>query len=307
LIQDLHKFEQQLRSLIDELENFEEIAKYLKPLPGDIPKVHNMDIFGDTISLKGIIGGDHIVYVDFNKRYDLDALIKDVKNRGRNDIAERLEKNRKKAGILLADVSGHRITDALLTGMLHQAFLLGVIYELKYRGTVTVDLFENINTRFYNSSAVGKYITMIYGEISETGSFHFFSAGHPPPIVFSYDFNKIVEISKDRLTTFPPIGTMSSKEQLHIEFHDNLLGYKEKYTINELNLMGKGDIMILYSDGLSEHTDENGEEYFKTRLENKLRELKDLASKDIFLSIRDDLLRFSSPADDLSFIVIKRS
>jgi serine phosphatase RsbU (regulator of sigma subunit) len=307
LIQDLHKFEQQLRSLIDELENFEEISKYLKPLPGEIPHVKNMDIYGDTISLKSIIGGDHIVYVDFNKRYDLDALIKDVKKHGRNDIAERLEKNRKKAGIMLADVSGHRITDALLTGMLHQAFLLGVIYELKYMGTVTVDLFENINTRFYNSSAVGKYITMIYGEISETGSFHFISAGHPPPIVFSYDFNKIVEISGDRLTTFPPIATMPSKEQLHIEFHDNLLGYKEKYTINELNLMGKGDIMILYSDGFSEHADESGEEYFKTRLENKLRELKDSTSKNIFLTIRDDLLGFAAPADDLSFIVIKRT
>lgn len=306
MIEDLHKFEQQLRSLIDELENFEEISKYLKPLPGEIPHVKNMDLYGDTISLKGIIGGDHIVYVDFNKRYDLNALIKDVKSHGRNDIAERLEKNKKKAGIMLADVSGHRITDALLTGMLHQAFLLGVIYELKYRGTVTVDLFENINTRFYNSSAVGKYITMIYGEISEAGSFHFISAGHPPPIVFSYEFNKIVEISKDRLTTFPPIATMPAKEELHIEYHDNLLGYKEKYTVNEINLMGKGDIMLLYSDGLSEHSNEAGEEYFKTRLEQKLREVKNRPSKEIYMSIKEDLLRFAAPEDDLSFIIIKK-
>lgn len=292
--------------MIDELENFEEISKYLKPLPGEIPYVKNVDLYGDTISLKGIIGGDHIVYVDFNKRYDLNALIKDLKNKGKHEIADRLEKNKKKAGIMLADVSGHRITDALLTGMLHQAFLLGVIYELKYRGTVTVDLFENINTRFYNSSAVGKYITMIYGEISDTGSFHFISAGHPPPIVFSFEFNKIVEISKDRLATFPPIGTMPAKEELHIEFHDNLLGYKDKYTINEISLMGKGDIMLLYSDGFSEHANEAGEEYFKTRLEQKLREVKNRPSKEIYMSIKEDLLRFAAPADDLSFIVIKR-
>jgi serine phosphatase RsbU (regulator of sigma subunit) len=307
LIEDLHKFEQQLRSLIDELENFEEISTYLKPLPGEIPKVRNMDIYGDTIALKGLIGGDHIVYVDFNKRYDLDSLIKNAKSKGKNEIADRLEKNKSKAGILLADVSGHRITDALLTGMLHQAFLLGVIYELKFRGTVSVELIENINTRFYNSSAVGKYITMIYGEISETGSFHFVSAGHLPPIVFSYEFGKIVEISKDRLTTFPPIGTMPTKGGLHIEHHDNLLGYKEKYTVNELNLMGKGDIMLLYSDGLYELSNEDEEEYFKTRLEKKLGELKNLTAKEIFTNIKDDLLKFAAPEDDLSFIIIKRT
>lgn len=306
MIEDLHKFEKQLRALIDELENFEEIAKYLKPLPGEIPGVKNMDIYGDTISLKGLIGGDHIIYVDFNKRYDLNALIRNAKEKGKDAIAERLEQNKYKAGILLADVSGHRITDALLTGMLHQAFLLGVIYELKYRGTVSVDLFESINTRFYNSSAVGKYITMIYGEISESGSFDFISAGHLPPIVFSFEFGKIVEISKDRLTTFPPIGTMPTKEGLHIEYHDNLLGYKEKYTINELSLMGKGDIMILYSDGLYELANEKGEEYFKTRLEQKLREIKGLTAKEIFNNIKKDLLSFSTPEDDLSFIIIKK-
>lgn len=307
MIEDLHKFEQQLRSLIDELENFEEIAKYLKPLPGEVPYVRNMDIYGDTIGLKGLIGGDHIVYVDFNKRYDLDALIKNALSKGNNELAKKLEKNKTKAGIMLADVSGHRITDALLTGMLHQAFLLGVIYELKFRGTVSVELLENINTRFYNSSAVGKYITMIYGEISEAGSFHFVSAGHLPPIVFSYDFGKIVEISKDRLTTFPPIATMPTKGGFHIEHHDNLLGYKEKYTVNELNLMGKGDIMMLYSDGLYEIANDDGEEYFKTRLEKKLAELKNLTAKEIFMNIKDDVLKFATPEDDLSFIIIKRT
>ena len=34
-----------------------------------------------------------------------------------------------------------------------------------------------------------------------------------------------------------------------------LLGVKEKYTVNEINLMGRGDILILYTDGLSDHRD----------------------------------------------------
>ena len=56
------------------------------------------------------------------------------------------------AGIAVIDVSGHRVTDALLTAMLHQAFLLGSLYELDMFGQITKRLFENLNTRFYQSS-----------------------------------------------------------------------------------------------------------------------------------------------------------
>ena len=44
------------------------------------------------------------------------------------------------------------------------------------------------------------------------------------------------------------------------------LGYNESYTANEISLMGSGDILVLYTDGLSEHS--NGEQYyFPARLE----------------------------------------
>jgi hypothetical protein len=39
------------------------------------------------------------------------------------------------AGVALIDVCGHQITDALLTAMFHQAFLLGILYELIPNGT----------------------------------------------------------------------------------------------------------------------------------------------------------------------------
>ena len=77
----------------------------------------------------------------------------------------------------MADVSGHQITDALLAAMLHQAFLLGALYEMDYYGNITAKLFENLNTRFYNSSSLSKFITMIYGEISQEGTFSVFVGG----------------------------------------------------------------------------------------------------------------------------------
>lgn len=271
--------EEYLKGLTDEIDNFENIAKQIKPSPGDVPSVKGVDIYGETIPYKGLIGGDHIIYVDFNERYDIGLLIEEAKANDRLDLAVILERNRHIAGILLADVSGHRITDALLAGMLHQSFLLGVTYELQFRGMITNELFEKINIRFYNSSSVNKFITMIYGEISEAGTFRFISAGHPIPMVFSNEYNKLVDVSKGRLVTYPPIGTMPSKVKFDIEKHDAIIGYKERYTINEINLMGQGDILILYTDGLSEHENTDEELYAKTRLEYLLSENKHESQK----------------------------
>ena len=61
--------------------------------------------------------------------------------------------------------------------MLHQAFLLGAIYELDMLRQITRRLFENLNTRFYQSSGAHKFVSMIYGEISEDAQFRFLSAG----------------------------------------------------------------------------------------------------------------------------------
>jgi len=295
-----------LNYLKQELENFEKISKILITPPGEIPELKYIDIYGESIPLYGVVGGDHIIYVDFNKRYDLESRISLAEKGGKEDIKKHLISNKSRAGILIADVSGHSITDAYLAGRLHDAFLTGVLYELESSGEITLRLFETLNTRFYNASTIDKYLTMIYGEISETGMFRFISAGHPPPVVFSNKYDKLIEISKDRLITFPPLGMFPSKEDIDKKLHISLLGYKEKYTINELNLMGSGDIILLYTDGLSEHQN-NRETYFPFVLEETLRRIKHLSSREIFANLKEDIIKFASPKDDFSFVVIKRT
>ena len=55
---------------------------------------------GETLPLNGIVDGDHLIYVDFKKRHDLEARIKVAEDAGRVDIAERLDRCRRVAGIL---------------------------------------------------------------------------------------------------------------------------------------------------------------------------------------------------------------
>lgn len=291
----------------DELENLHEIVGAIKPSSGEIPSLDGIDIFGGSIPLNGIAGGDHIIYIDFNKRYDLDVRINDAKESGYLGIAEKLCSLKQKAGILIADVSGHKITDASMAAMLHQAFMVGVLYELKIFGEVTSELFEILNSRFYKSSAFSKFITMIYGEISTDGTFRFINAGHPSPVVFSNKFNKLMKVCTHQSSSFPPVGTLPSVLDIDSSRSESRLGFKKRYSVNKIHLMGEGDILILFTDGLMEHGIENDILYFERELDEKVRSVKDLSAKEIYSHILEDMRKYAAPSDDISFVVIKKS
>jgi serine phosphatase RsbU (regulator of sigma subunit) len=295
-----------LAFLTGELKNFQEIAKYILPLPGEIPTLSGIEVYGGVIPFNGVCGGDHLIYVDFKKRFDIDARIRQATEKGRPDIVANLERIRRMAGIVILDVSGHHATDTLLAAMLHQAFLLGAIYEIDMFGQITKRLFENINTRFYNSSSLNKFVTMIYGEISEECTFRFLSAAHPSPVVFSSQQDRFMEVSEDLCTSFPPIGTLPSDNVIDRNRSKSVLGYKDQYELNEWRLMGAGDILLLYTDGLTDHV-RNGEAYFPKHLEQKMREVKHLSARAIFEAIRSHFLEFADLSDDASFVVIKRT
>lgn len=290
--------------LADELENFQEIAEVLKPSSGAIPKLSGVEISAVSLPLQGTAGGDHIIFIDFNRRYDLLRLIETARREGSEEVADRLRECRHRAGILLADVSGHRVTDALIAAMLHQAFLVGAYYELDRFGEITTKLFEHINQRFFATTKINKYLTMIYGEIWEQGRFRFMSAGHPKPMVFSREFGRFVDISEDRLVSYPPVGMFPSDAGLSERVEAGRLESKQPYTVNEIDLLAQGDILLLYTDGLSEHA---GGEYFPAAIEQTLARVRDQSASIICKKLKQDVLAVAPATDDISFVVIKKT
>jgi serine phosphatase RsbU (regulator of sigma subunit) len=288
--------------LSQEIKNFEVIARSLIPQPGDTPRLRGVDIYGESLPLAGVIGGDHIIYVDFKQRYDLDRRIREASS---DLVKQKLIENKTRAGIMLADVAGHQITDASIHIGFHHAFLTGIIYELDINGEVTTRLFENLNTRFFKTANFTKYITMIYGEIKESGDFTFLSAGHPPPIVYSREFGCFVDIEPDRLITFYPIGLFPSEDHPDRgKIGPDYLA-KKKYTLNHIKLLMPGDILLLLTDGLQDHA-AGDTLYFPERLEAMLKQTKDLPAREIFQHVKQDLLEFAPQQDDISMVVVKR-
>jgi serine phosphatase RsbU (regulator of sigma subunit) len=286
------------------------LAQCLNPESGAIPQVQNMDIYGISVSLNGIAGGDLITYVNFQERYDLDARIEYSLAEGNEHIAQKLQRLKRKGGVLVADVAGHEFADSLRALLLHQIFHTAILYELDLYGEITAHLFEQINTRFFKSTTLHKlagdadstsFITLLYGEISFTGRFRFICAGHPQPLVFSRSYDRFVEISPNRMISFPPIGLQISEDNADAKLFPQVLGYKKRYTINELNLMGQGDVLLLYTDGLVDPFST----YTQQQLERAISRARDGSAQEICRQILADRNSVAVPTDDLSLVVIK--
>jgi serine phosphatase RsbU (regulator of sigma subunit) len=287
------------------------LAKRLMPTAGAIPSLSGIDIYGMTIPLNGVAGGDLITYVNFRDRFDLDARIHGALQNGSTPIAHALQRLKRKGGILVADVAGHEFSDAARALLLHQAFHTAALYEMDLNGEITVRLFEQVNARFCKSTTLrnlaadrdaASFITLIYGEISNTGRFNFVSAGHPSPLVFSREFDRFVEISPDRLVSYPPIGLQPSEDHADAGRYDRSLGYKKKYTVNNLNLMGQGDVLLLYTDGL---LDTAFPDYTKEQLERAVSRARDGSAQEICQTLIEDRRSVAKQTDDLSVVVIK--
>jgi serine phosphatase RsbU (regulator of sigma subunit) len=289
----------------------EYLARHLTPAPGAIPKVPGIDVCGLSVPFNGIAGGDLITYVNFQERFDLDARIRRAVLQGEDGIVRNLQRLTRAGGILVADVAGHEFTDAMRALMLHQAFHTGALFEMDSNGEITARLFEQINMRFLKSVTLRNlnsdqdstsFITLIYGEISHTGRFRFISAGHPPPLVFSREYGCFVEISQDRLVSCSPIGLQPGEDYVDAGHFDQTLGYKKHYTINELNLMGQGDILLLYTDGLID----SFSAFTRNHLERIVSHAMHGSAQEICGAIMGKIHDYAELSDDLSLVVVKR-
>lgn len=277
-----------------------------------------VDIYGGSRQLSGTeLGGDNVYFMDFGEKYDLGYRSTVAARAARSEQEQYIAKEIKKLkenqaiGILLTDVSGHDMTDAALAGMLRSAFMTAVRYELRLNGKVTTDLFTGLNSDFYDMlGGSSKHATAIYGEVSKTGRMRYISAGHLPPAVFSREFGKLMDIGSERRSTaFTPIGVMPS---------DMLSGYG----FHDIQLMGREDVALMYTDGLYEHmrprsrpapskthkgtkVAEDLEDFFPHYLERSLRDAEGSA-KSIYKKVMEDLFKFGKPRDDVSLVVIKR-
>jgi serine phosphatase RsbU (regulator of sigma subunit) len=242
-------------------------------------------------------------------------------------IAENLHELYTTAGVLLVDAQGHGSIAAKIASTVHDTFHTAMLCELDTNGKTTADVFEIINLRLAHSvtarNALGidtenntrEIATMVYGEISTNGHFRFVNFGHPPPLVFSAEYGKFMDIGWERMVQFPSLGLEIPEDHPDRSRYVSLMLRPSQMTafdMDEITLMSPGDIIFLYTDGVYDGDDAQG----RQEIEQIIEEHKSQPAKEICNAILDYALRNDDRfrengepdcIDDKTVFIIKRN
>jgi serine phosphatase RsbU (regulator of sigma subunit) len=185
-----------------------------------------------------------------------------------------------RTAFLLADVSGKGLGAALLTTML-QGALSGMTL-----GTDPARVFNHVNRFLCDHAEVGRYATMFFGILDDSGKLEYINAGHPSPILMRGETAE--EAFKEG--SFP-VGLVPEAEfsttTLHLEPNDTLL---------------------LYSDGVTEAMDPDEQLYGTGRLRAVLMGKNEMALDDIQKTVLESVENFARgarQADDLTILLVR--
>ena len=137
-----------------------------------------------------------------------------------------------------------------------------------------------------------RFTSLFYAEISndKKGLCLYANGGHNPPMFIK----------------------SKNKEITYLDATGPLLGPAphSKYDTDSINF-SKGDILVIYTDGIVESANEKFELYEEKRLENIIRKSINLSPREICYAILDDVQKFSTKdskyQDDKTLVVIRRN
>ena len=288
--------------------------EFLDPIPEGAPPRNSVD--------------DHVDWLRSRPDYrsQMEAEYRAARSSEEVRVAEVLHELYSTAGVLLVDAQGHGLISAKIASTVHDTFHAFMLSELDHHGKTTPELFESINLRLAQSVTARNALeisegenareiaTMLYGEVHPHGSFRFVNFGHPPPLVFSAEYRKFVELDKDRMVQFLPLGLQipadhpDRKRYFSMQFRSRPANSSD---VAEITLMSPGDILFLYTDGVYDGSDDEQ----RQRLEAVMQEHYWKSAKEICNALlehatkEDDHLRQIGEADridDKTVFIIKR-
>jgi len=185
--------------------------------------------------------------------------------------------------IALGDVSGKGTAAALLMSSLHAA-----IHAQTGSHDTLVDTVSAVNKYLAENIPPNRFVTLFFAELDpESGALSFLNAGHNPPLIV-HAAGTVEQLSSGGL----PLGIKGDAE------------YREGRTH-----LKPGDVLVIYSDGVTEAASPNGEEFGPTRLYEVVSRNVDASAAGIRDRIESALTKFSQgtpAADDITLVIVKR-
>jgi serine phosphatase RsbU (regulator of sigma subunit) len=199
------------------------------------------------------------------------------------DYYDFIEREDGRLVIALGDVSGKGTAAALLMSSLHAA-----IHAQSASHDSLVATISAVNRYLADNIPANRFVTLFYAELDpESGSMSFLNAGHNPPLIV-HSAGTVEQLASGGL----PLGIKRDAE------------YREGRTQLQL-----GDVLVIYSDGVTEAVSPTGEEFGPTRLYEVVSRNVEASAAGIRDRIESSLTKFAqgtSAADDITLVIVKR-
>jgi sigma-B regulation protein RsbU (phosphoserine phosphatase) len=182
----------------------------------------------------------------------------------------------------VADVTGKGMPASLLMANMQACLRIVLPLDISIE-----DATSRINEVITANTGFDKFITFFWGIVSPDGtSFKFVNAGHNPPVHVS-----------------------AEGEMTHLEAGGLLLGVMGGATYDRGEIALKsGDVIAMFTDGVTEAMNPEEEEYDDPRLEALLVKVRDMTAQGILDAVLEDVEEFTRGApqsDDITMIVLK--
>lgn len=217
-------------------------------------------------------------------------------------------------GVAIGDISGKGISAALLMANL-QASLRS---QAALAGDEVGHLLSTVNKLLYHSTSVNKYATLFYATYDEaTRRLTYANAGHNSPLLIRRRSPGSVR-SQDAPVGLvaQPLGMVAlaaepevAGDVQRLETGGVVIGAFESPVFrHETIYLEPGDIVVAYTDGITEAHAPHGEVFGEERLERLVRQHQALSASELVKRIVQEVTEFTHGAeqhDDMTLVVMK--
>ena len=232
--------------------------------------------------------------------WDIAVMYVPLDNEVSGDLYDYYFNESKLEGLSIIDISGHGIPAGLMSilakGIINQKYLAG-----RNSGKDLSQILLEINDTYIKEKVnVENYFTGLLFNFedfddNDNCKIQMSNAGHPAPLLYSKKDNEVREIKYEN-------------PELQYGFI-GVDGLPISFPTTEFS-MDDEDILVLFTDGLTEAMNSNKEEFTKKRVAARLQENASLTASEILKAILKDLGLFldgKGLSDDLTLIVLKRN
>ncbi len=186
-------------------------------------------------------------------------------------------------GLVIADVSGKGVSAALFMALSRTLVRASTADEPSPAVAIA-----QANRLIYEDSRTSMFVTLFYAILdAHKRTLTYVNAGHNPPIFLRGDDHSITLLKAEGIA----LGVMEEIELQTIEIP-----------------LHEGDLLILYTDGVTEAEDKNQELYGEERLEKVMMEIQGRTASGIIDAVMEDIAAFVGDApqsDDITLLVMK--